>query len=125
MRTHHDVGSSGRRSVLEVQVDKMPRESPVVDLINLVEDEVQQVESRDERRREVDVACDGPREVVLGSDGVGSGENGRAGVEGRDDTCLRDRDGLLFLRAIEVSRREKWREGGTYHDFVEDTTGRV
>lgn len=94
---HHDVDAAGRGSVLEVEPDEVPREAAVVDLVNLVEDEVEQVEPRDERRGEVNVARDGPVEVVLGPDRVRAGEDGRARVERRDDARLGDRDRLLLL----------------------------
>lgn len=98
-RTNHDVRTAGRGPVLEVQADEMPRQPTIVDLVNLVEDEVEQVESRDEGRGQVDVARDGPVEVVLAADGVGGGQDRGARIEGRDDAGFRDGDGLLFLCA--------------------------
>jgi hypothetical protein len=95
------------RLVLEVERDKVLSELPVTLVVNLVENEVKQVETGNEGRREVDVAGDGPLEVVLAADGVGGGEDGSTGVEGSNDTGLRDGNGLLF------------------HHFVEDGTGSV
>lgn len=64
-KTHHDVGTSGLRLVLEVQSDQMPRQHPIALVINLVEHEVQEIEPRDQSRRQVNVARDGPVQVVL------------------------------------------------------------
>ena len=40
-------------------------------LVNLVEDEIKQVETRNERRWQVDVTGYGPIDIVLGSNRVG------------------------------------------------------
>lgn len=87
---HHDIGTGSLRLVLEVQADQVLREHAVALIVDLVEDEVQQVETRDQGRRQVDVARDGPLEVVLGPDGVGCREDRSTGVQGGDDTGLRD-----------------------------------
>lgn len=66
-------------------------------LIDVIEHKVQQIETGDERRREVDVARYGLFWVVFGPDRVRGGKNGRPRVEGRDDACLGNGDRLLFL----------------------------
>jgi len=75
----------------------MSRQHAITLVVNLVEHEVQQIETRDESGREIDVAGDGPVEVVLGSDWIRGGENRCSCVQSRDDTSFRDRYGLLFL----------------------------
>lgn len=77
----------------------MLREHTIALVVDLVEDEVQQIEPRNEGRGQVNVARDRPLEIVLGSDRVGSSEDRGARVERSDDTRLGDRDGLLFLQA--------------------------
>lgn len=51
--TYEDVLSSGLWLVLEVEADEMLGESSIAPLVNLVEHEVQQIESRDQSRRQV------------------------------------------------------------------------
>ena len=64
-RTNENVDSSSIGSVLQVESNKMTSESSIVDLVNLVQNEIEQIESRDERRREIDISRDRPLEVVL------------------------------------------------------------
>lgn len=73
-------------------------QSPIIHLVHFVQDEIEEVESRDERRREINVGRDGQLGVVSRVDGVGSGEYGRAGVQSGDDARFGDRDGLLLLQ---------------------------
>lgn len=76
----------------------MSRQSPVTYFIDLVQHEVEQIESGDERWWEINVLGDGPLEVVLGADWVGSGENRGTGIECGDNPSLGDRNSLLFLQ---------------------------
>lgn len=78
--THDDVVTGGVGSVLEVQPDEVLGQSPIAHLVNLVEDEVEQVESRDQSGRQVDVGGNGQFGVVPRVDGVGSCEDGSSGV---------------------------------------------
>jgi hypothetical protein len=82
---------------------------PIVHLVDFVEDEVEQVESRDERRREINVGRDGQLGVVSTVDGVGGCEDRGTSIEGGDDTGLCDGDGLLFLHeALAHKVSENW-----------------
>jgi hypothetical protein len=76
----------------------MLRQSAVANLVHIVEHKVQKVETRDERRWQVDVARDGPFTNVFGANGVGGGQNGCAGIQCGDDSGLSDGYCLLFLQ---------------------------
>lgn len=52
-KTNKNVLASSLRIVLEVEADKVIGEAPVKALVDLVEDEVEEVETRDESRGEV------------------------------------------------------------------------
>lgn len=101
----------------------MLREPAVERLVHLVEHEVQQVEPRYERRREVDVARGGHGNVVLGPDGIGGCKDERTRIECGDDASFRDGDCLLFLCGR--SDAEKKTRGETCHDFVQHAARRV
>ena len=75
----------------------MLRQLPIESLVNLVQHEVQQVEPRDERRRQVDVTRNRQVGVVLRADGVRCCKNRGSGIQCRDDASFGDGDGLLFL----------------------------
>ena len=51
------TGSIG--SVFEVETDEMFGQTPIAHLIDLVEDQVQKIKSRDKRRREIDIGRNG------------------------------------------------------------------
>lgn len=95
--THNKIQTSSIRPVFQVQTNQMLREAPVIHLVHLVEDEVEQIKSRDEGRREVDIGRDGEFRVISRIDRVGGGQNGCSGVQGGDNACFGDGDGLLFL----------------------------
>jgi hypothetical protein len=50
-------------------------EPAVKGIVHLIEDEIEKVESRDERWWEVDVACNRQIHVIFRADGVGCCEN--------------------------------------------------
>lgn len=50
-------------------------EPAVEGIIHLIEDEIQKVESRNERGWKVDVTCNRQVHVIFGADGVGCCEN--------------------------------------------------
>lgn len=81
-------------------------QASVTDLVDLVQDEVEQVESRDQSRRQVNVGWDGQTGVVFRIDGVRCGQDGSSGVEGGNDTSLGDRHGLLFLQRAALFFRQ-------------------
>lgn len=53
--TYNDIMSGSIRSVFEVETDEMFGQTPVAHLIDLVEDQVQQIETRDQSRGEIDI----------------------------------------------------------------------
>ena len=55
------------------QRDQVARQRAVRSLVGLVQDQIDQVEARDERGREADVVDDGEARVVPRADGVGRG----------------------------------------------------
>ena len=71
-----------------VERDEVRGELPVGALVGLVEDQVDQVEAREQRRPQVDVVDDGALGVVLGVDRVGARKHGGARVERADDARL-------------------------------------
>ena len=81
-------------------------QASVTDLVDLVQDEVEQVESRDQSRRQVNVGWDGQTGVVFRIDGVRCGQDGSSGIEGGDDSSLGDRHGLLFLQRAALFFRQ-------------------
>jgi hypothetical protein len=91
--------------VFEVHPDQVASELAVGGLIDAVEHQVHQVESAQQRRREIDVLGDGQVGVVLAADRVGRSKDRCSGVESGDDASLCDRDSLLL------------------HNFVEDGAG--
>mmetsp|Transcript_11512 Transcript_11512/g.37643 ORF Transcript_11512/g.37643 Transcript_11512/m.37643 type:complete len:644 (+) Transcript_11512:854-2785(+) len=93
------------RAVELVELDDVLSEPLVGRLVHLVEHEVNQVEAREQRGRQVDVVDDGSLRVVLGVDRVGGGEDGRARVERADDARLCDRDRLLLHRLVQDGAR--------------------
>jgi hypothetical protein len=64
-RTYQDVFAPRVGVVFDVESDEVLGESTVEGLVHLVEDEVEEVETRDKRRWEVDVARDREVHVVL------------------------------------------------------------
>lgn len=75
----------------------MTRKASVGSFIDSIQDEVEQVESRNERGRQVDVGWDRQLGIVFRIDRVGGCENRRSRVQRGDDACFGDRDRLLFL----------------------------
>lgn len=51
--------SGGIGSVFEVETDEMFGQTPIAHLIDLVEDQVQQIETRDQSRGKIDIGRDG------------------------------------------------------------------
>lgn len=84
--------------VFEIEADQVLGQPPIADLVDLVQDKVEQIESRDQGRRKVDVGRNGQARVIFRVDRVRRGQDRGTSVEGRDDTGLGDRDGLLFLK---------------------------
>ena len=65
-RTHQNVfAATGGRCILEIQRHQMLSEPPIERLVCVVQDEIEQVETRDQRGREVDILCHCLVRVVL------------------------------------------------------------
>ncbi len=73
-------------------------EPSVKGVFYLVEDEVEQIETGDQSRREIDVPRNGEVDVVFRSDGIGRRKDRRPGIESGDNTRLGNRHSLLFLK---------------------------
>ena len=56
--TYNDIMSGSIGSVFEVETDEMFGQTPVAQLIDLVEDQVQEIKSRDQGRGEIDIGRD-------------------------------------------------------------------
>ena len=65
---------SGRR-ILEVQVDQVLGKPAVKGTVHSIQNEIQKVESRDERWWEVDVTCNRQVLVIFRVNGIGCCEN--------------------------------------------------
>ena len=102
--THENVVAPGVGTVLEVEPDEMLGQPPIVHLVHLVKHEVEQIESRDQGRREIDVRRDGQFGVVPTVDRVGGGEYGSTRIERGDDTGFGDGYCLLFLRDVSAMK---------------------
>ena len=68
----------------------MLSETAIQRLVDLIEHQVEQIETRYEGRWQVDVPCDREFGIVLRTDGIRGGKDGSARIEGRDDTGLSD-----------------------------------
>ena len=77
----------------------------ILSLCLLIEDEVDEVESGEQRRWELDVLNHTKLRVVLRVDRIGSGKDSCASVECADDTCFGNRDSLLFHGFVEDCAR--------------------
>mmetsp|Transcript_8350 Transcript_8350/g.18191 ORF Transcript_8350/g.18191 Transcript_8350/m.18191 type:complete len:313 (-) Transcript_8350:1741-2679(-) len=93
-------GRDWRLAIELVEGDEVQGELRVGFLVGLVEHQIDEVESREERGGQVDVLDDGALGVVLRVDGVGGGEDRGARVEGADDARLGHRDRLLLHRLV-------------------------
>ena len=95
--THKNIHSASVWSVLEVQADQVLGQSPVVHLVHLVQDEVEQVETGDQCWGQVNVGRDRQLRVVSRVDRVCRSQDRRSRVQRSDNTSLCDRDSLLLL----------------------------
>jgi hypothetical protein len=87
--------------VFDVEPDEMLCELVVDGLVHLVEDEVEQVEARDECQQKVDVAGDRQADVVLGAHGIGGSKDRRASIDipASEKTALSKRV-MYYVRTI-------------------------
>ena len=117
--TYQDVLSTRLRIVLQVQAHKMLGKPAVKLFVDIVENQIEQVETRNEGWREIQVLRDCLIPIILGADGIGSGQDRRASIQCRDDPGLGDRNSLLFLRKqpAETPHDARSREK-TYHDLM-------
>lgn len=74
-RSHHDVNSTSFGTILKVQRDQVGSQTTIVGFVDTIQDEVQQVEPRNQRWRKIDIARDRPVQVVLGSHRISGSEN--------------------------------------------------
>ena len=56
--TYDNIMPGGVGSILEIQTDEMFGQTPIAHLINLVENQVQKIKSRDQGRGEIDIGRD-------------------------------------------------------------------
>lgn len=68
----------------------------VLDGVDGILHDAEDVESREDGFRELDVLLEGDRMVVSTSNRVGSGDDGASSLEGGDDSGFGDGDGLLL-----------------------------
>jgi hypothetical protein len=89
------------RLVLEsMHVHDVPCEIRIRLLVALIQDHEEQIEPAHDRSGHHHVRSERLLAIVPSSDGVRSSENARACVQGRLDTRLGDRDGLLLHRLV-------------------------
>jgi hypothetical protein len=94
-----ELGSDGGVAVL-MNGDDVLSELEVDVGVALVEDDEEKIETGHDGRRHGDVGTKRHLLVVTTADGVGGGEDGRAGVESGLNTGLGDGDGLLLHRFV-------------------------
>ena len=73
--TYQNILRLSRWRVFEVQAYQVLGKPAIKGIVYLIEDEIQKVESRDERWREVDVTCNGQIHVIFRADRIGCCEN--------------------------------------------------
>ena len=97
-----------------VQGEEVAREAPVVGLIGLVQDEVDEVKAGDEGGRQVQVVHDGQARVVARAHRVGGRQHARARVERCDNARLGHRHCLLLHHLVQL-RAQHTRSAGSNH----------
>jgi hypothetical protein len=83
----------------------MFRQTPITHLVHLVQDEVEKIETRNERGWEINIGRNRQFRVISRVDGVGSGQDRGSSVQSRDNTRFGNRDCLLFLSIISCEPR--------------------
>ena len=84
-----------------VRADNEFGKALVADRVDLVLDDADAVEAREDGLRKVDVLGEGDRGVVAPLDRVGGGDNSAARLQLGDNTGLGDGDGLLLHRLVD------------------------
>lgn len=79
-QAHKDIVSTSIRSIFEIQADQMLCQTPVVHLVDLVQHQVEQIETGDERRREINVRWDGQFGIISRVDRIRSGQDGSTSI---------------------------------------------
>ena len=74
--------------IVKIQPNNMPRQLPVQIFIHCIQHKIQQIESRDQGRRQINVSRYGQVGIVFRVDGVSSGKDGGSGVQGCYYSCF-------------------------------------
>jgi len=102
----HQLDVDGRellRGILAVLVDERDvlGETQIIVPVWLVLNQPEEVKTREQGGRQLDVLLDGAARVVAAVGGIGSGQDGDAGVESGQDAGLGDRDCLLLHHLVD------------------------
>ena len=91
------------------QRHQMPRQRPIRRLVGVVENEVNQVESRQQRRRQLQILPHRQFRIISRMDGVCRRQNGGTCVQGAQNSRLCDTDRLLLHRLGETPMKRPLR----------------
>ena len=102
--THLDVGLElchsevrGQSSILNsVHIDNMARNVEVLIILLFVDDDEEKVETRHNRRADINVVAQGPRTIISTSERISCSQDRGASIERGMDASFCDRDGLLL-----------------------------
>ena len=98
--TYQNILPAGFWDILEIQTHKMLSQPSIECLVYLIEYQIQQVEPRDQSRREINVACDGQIHIIFRPNRIGCCQDRCPSIERGNNSSLRNGDRLLFLIAI-------------------------
>ena len=73
---------------MSVNVGNMVCQAKILFQVGLIEDEEQEIKSRQESSREVDVLQWTLPGIIPSIGWIGSSQNGSSGIQGRADSCL-------------------------------------
>ena len=79
-----------------VRIDDKGGEAFVLGWVHCVSNDAEDVETGEDRLGQFHVLAKGDGAVVAAADRIGGGDDSAAGLEGGDDACFRNGDGLLF-----------------------------
>jgi hypothetical protein len=95
--TYKEILHTGTRCIFEVQANQMFSELSIKNLVHLVEYKIQQVESGNECRRQVNVPSNRHFYVVFRPNWIGRSKNRGSCIKSGDNTGFGYRYSLLFL----------------------------
>ena len=92
----------GRGPVLIVERQEVARQLAIIGFVSLVQDEVDEIKSRDEGGWQVNIVNDRQTWVVSRADGVGTGQHTGSRIERGNNACLSNADCLLLHHLVQL-----------------------